>query len=334
MQQLMLHKRVYQVNKIDETEYSQKVYERLEKIKIFDKLKKEGCSLETVVEALKTPQSTLYRWKKNYKIFGLIGLEDESKRPNNSRKHSWKLSNMQKILELRRKNPLYGKAKIAVLLKREYGIILPESTVGRIINYYIKREQIKPAFFYYKKKRIRPRTFDNHAKRWKYGMKATKPGELFQIDHMTVSMAPGRQVKHFQGICPITKMVVEQAYCQATSDVARQFLEHVRSSLPFGITSIQVDGGSEFKKDFEQACMDFGISLWVLPPKSPEKNGNVERANGSAKYEFYAFYCGDFTIHSLRNELKKYVKKYNTYRPHQALHYLTPAEYYSQLSGA
>ena len=36
MQQFLLHKRVYQVNKIDETEYSKKVYERLEKIKLFE----------------------------------------------------------------------------------------------------------------------------------------------------------------------------------------------------------------------------------------------------------------------------------------------------------
>lgn len=334
MQQLMLHRKVYQINKIDETEYSQKVYERLEKIKLLEKLKSEGCSVETALAALKIPQSTLYRWKKNYKIFGLSGLEEESTRPQNLRKAGWKLRDMQKILELRRKNPLYGKAKIAVLLKRDHGIKLSESTVGRIITYYIKRNQVKPAFFYYKKKRIRPRKFDGHAKRWKYGMKAERPGELFQVDHMTVSITPGKQVKHFQGICPVTKMVVEQVYCQATSDIARQFLEYIRSNLPFDLKSIQVDGGSEFKKDFEQACMDSGIPLWVLPPKSPEKNGNVERANGSAKYEFYAFYCGTFTMDSIRNELKKYVKKYNTYRPHQALQYLTPAQYYSQLSEA
>ena len=334
MQQFMLHKKVYQVNRIDETEYSKKVYERLEKIKLFDSLKKEGCSAKTAFEALKIAQSTLYRWKKNYKIFGLIGLEGGSKRPQNLRKPKWKFTDMQKILVLRRKNPLYGKAKITVLLKRDHRISLPESTVGRIIAYYVKRDQIKPACFYYKKKRIRPRKFNKHAQRWKYGMKANNPGERFQIDHMTVSVAPGHQIKHFQGICPVTKMVVEQAYSKATSDIARQFLEFVRANLPFKIQSIQVDGGSEFMKDFEQACHDFDIPLWVLPPKSPEYNGNVERANGSAKYEFYAFYCDDFNLTSIRNGLQRYVKKYNTYRPHQALQYLTPQQYYSQLSGA
>ena len=30
------------------------------------------------------------------------------------------------------------------------------------------------------------------------------------------------------------------------------------------------DGGSEFGAEFEQACQDLGIPLFVLPPKNPE----------------------------------------------------------------
>ncbi len=39
--------------------------------------------------------------------------------------------------------------------------------------------------------------------------------------------------------------------------------------MPFAIKSIQVDGGSEFIKDFEQLCVDLSvdlsIELYVLP---------------------------------------------------------------------
>ncbi len=87
-------------------------------------------------------------------------------------------------------------------------------------------------------------------------------------------------------------------------------------------------------KDFEEACKKFGIALYVLPPKSPEYNGNIERANAAAKYEFYSFYTGDCTLFSLRKSLQRYVKKYNTYRPHQALQYLTPQQYFYRLSEA
>ncbi len=335
MQQLTLHHRLYQIGKIDETEYSSKVNIRLEKINLFNKLRSEGCSIETTCDVLKIKQSTLYRWRKNYKTFGLSGLEEESKRPHKTRKAEWKQHIVQKILDLRRSNPLYGKYKIAFLLKRDYQIIVSVSTVGRIIGYLVNRDQIKPASFYQQKKVVRPRIFNNHAKRWKRDMKAKVPGELFQIDHMSVIVIAGhKSVKHFQGVCPVTKMVVEQVYSRATSTIAHEFLKFAQLNLPFKIKSIQVDGGSEFMRDFEKACKELDISLYVLPPRSPEYNGIVERANGAARYEFYAFYIGDFNLFSIRKDLQKYVKKYNFYRPHQALHYLTPHQYYSNISGA
>lgn len=334
MQQLILHKKLYSISRIDETNYSEKVYSRLTKINSFKKLRGEGCSIGTSCEVLKVPQATLYRWRKNYKKFGLSGLEDESKRPIHVRKNRWDPRIVQTVLTLRRSNPLYGKYKIAILLKRDYGASLSVSTTGRIIAYLIKRNEVQPASFYQRKRCIRPRIFNNYAQRWKVGMKAKNPGELFQIDHMSISLVAGHCVKHFQGICPVTKLVVEEAYSQATSNIAKQFLMYAQASLPFKLKSVQVDGGSEFMRDFEQACKELNIALYVLPPRSPEYNGNVERANASAKFEFYAFYTGPLKLFNLRKALQQYVKKYNSYRPHQALQYLTPLQYYSRISGA
>ncbi|PKN03744.1 hypothetical protein CVU75_00720 [Candidatus Dependentiae bacterium HGW-Dependentiae-1] len=74
-------------------------------------------------------------------------------------------------------------------------------------------------------------------------MKAKEPGEFFQIDHMSINISSGFQVKHFQGICPVTKIVFEQAFSSATNFVARQFLKYPLSNLPFPIKSVQVKGG-------------------------------------------------------------------------------------------
>jgi putative transposase len=60
--------------------------------------------------------------------------------------------------------------------------------------------------------------------------------------------------------------------------------------MPFQVTALQVDGGSEFMADFETACQNRQLPLFVLPPKSPKLNGAVERANGSWRYEFHAVY--------------------------------------------
>ena len=150
---------------------------------------------------------------------------------------------------------------------------------------------------------------------------------------MTISTGYGSQVKHFRGICPVTKIVVEEVYSRATSNIAKEFLELVQARLPFKIKSIQVDGGSEFRGKFERECKIMDIPLYVLPPRSPECNGNVERANGAAKFEFYSSYMGSYKLFHLRKELQRYVKKYNSYRPHQALQYMTPLQYFHRISG-
>ncbi len=296
MQQLILHKKLYTIRRIDTNEYSQTVWNRLEKIRLFKKARCEGCSLKTASSALDVPLSTIYRWNKKYKCEGLVGLENGDRGPHRVREKTWDRYTINQVLYLRKQNPLYGKYKIAYLLKRDRHMSVSVSTVGRIISYLIKRGSIRPASFYYAKKRVRPRVFRGHAQRWKRGMKAQVPGELLQIDHMKISVTSGFQVKHFQAICPVTKIAVKQAYSRATSNIAKQFLELAIKNLPFEIKSIQVDGGSEFMKDFEQACKDLHIPLFVLPPKSPEYNGNVERANGTSKFEFYACYDGQISL--------------------------------------
>lgn len=333
MQTLHLLKRRNKIYGIDESEYSKKAYEREKKIRLFDKLIAEGSQKSTALAALGTSRASIYRWKKRYRSQGLFGLEDVSRAPENVRTACWSKKLETHVLALRRTNILYGKYKIHAILKRDHSINASVSTIGRIITDLIAKNKIKPASFYFANKIIRPRKFNKHAQRWKVGMKAKLPGELVQFDHMTVRLCAQYRVKHFQMIDPITKMVVKQAYVRATSSIASQFLAYAQEQLPFPIKSVQVDGGSEFMKDFEQACEAAAIPLYVLPPKSPEYNGIVERANGSSKYEFYASYLGPLNLVAIRSKLRQYAHKYNTFRPHQALQYKTPMEYYQNRGG-
>ena len=48
--------------------------------------------------------------------------------------------------------------------------------------------------------------------------------------------------------------------------------------LPFPVRALQVDGGSEFATQFEQACQQRGLHLFVRSPRSLKLNGAVERA--------------------------------------------------------
>ncbi len=57
----------------------------------------------------------------------------------------------------------------------------------------------------------------------------------------------------------------------------QEFPRQAPQRLPVRRQGIQVDGGSEFMAEFEQACKDKGLMLFVLPPKRPQLNGGVER---------------------------------------------------------
>ena len=329
---MQLHRRFYHFNGIDQTNYSKKAFEREKKLKMYKKLILGGCLRTLALEAIQTSKATFYRWKKRYKNSSLEGLENESRRPKNLRKPKWTIDDESLVLKIRKKHLLWGKGKISVIIKREYSGSISSSTVGRIISKLVKLGRIKPVKFYFGRiKNKKRRVFDNHAQPWKYGMKSTKLGELIQIDHMSVELEPGKIVKHFKAICPITKLIVVQVYGTASSAIATDFLNIALKKFPFKISSIQVDGGSEFMKDFEQECKNKNIDLYVLPPRSPEYNGTVERANGTVKYEFYHFYRGSLILEKINKQLQHFIRHYNTYRPHQALQYQTPLRYYQEL---
>ena len=330
-----LHPKLYHVKKMDDSTPSKEALDREQKLLNFEKLKSEGCSEETILEILETSRATIYRWKRVYKLLGVQGLEPESRRPRNTRKPVWTTNDFLRVAALRTQHPCWGKYKIAVLLKRDYGRHkLSISTVGRIIQYGIKKNSIKSVSFYFNKSRPKPRIFDGHAQRWQPGMRATKPGQYIQIDHMVPKGIGGKFYRHFAATCPVTKMSFEEAYCQATSTVSADFLEKMLQKFPFPVESIQVDGGSEFMGDFEATCAAKKIPLFVLPPRSPELNGCVERSHLTVKMEFYAFYTGKNDLGSIRLALRKYNEFYNTQRPHQALRYSTPWEYYKKYQGA
>ena len=276
-------------------------------------------------------RATYYRFKKSLKLLGLKGLEEQSRRPKKVRQSKIPLTTKQIVLNIRRQNPTYGKDKIAIILKRDFAIKLSVSSVGRLIKKFKVEGLIIPSRSRFKQRR--KRVFKGHAKPWQYGTKIKQPGQLIQIDHMTVTKNQ-LHFKHFQAWDPYTKMLVAEIYSNATALTAKKFLLKAIKELPFKIESIQVDGGSEFMADFEDTCAEHKIPLFVLPPKRPQYNGGVERSNRISREEFYdnPELLAD-SIQAMRLELKKSTWKYISYRPHHSLGGLTPLEYTNQYLG-
>ena len=305
--------------------------ERLKKIEQYRQMRAQGLSEDLALDFIGWSRAKYYRLQRCLKQQGLKGLVDQSRRPHQVRQRQWSRQQEQQVLALRRQHPAWGKKTLCHILTRDHGLNLSESTVGRILSKAIRLNRIKPCAFYSGRVKVkRSRDFSQHAQRWRYREHRHKdqPGQLVQIDHMSVYLTEGKSFKEFRAICPVTRRMAARVYSRATARNAKSFLNAVLKTI--SVHSIQVDGGSEFRGEFEQACADRDIPLMVLPPKRPQYNGCVERANRTVRQEFYPFYAGEPTVAGLNEGLAEYLKCYNEYRPHQALDSMTPNEYFQQ----
>ncbi|WP_446831958.1 helix-turn-helix domain-containing protein [Candidatus Foliamicus sp.] len=302
-------------------------FERLRKIETYRELRAEGCGEAAALRAVGWSRSTYYRWQARYRSQGVKGLAAKSRRPRRTHPARWTRAQEWAVWRMRKHYPFMGKRRLKVMLDRE-GILLSESTIGRILVKGVCLRRITPcAFCRGRVTAKRRRNFANgHAQRWRPGVKAAQPGEWVQIDHMSVSR-DGDTLKEFKAVCPVSKQLVVRVYSRATANNARRFLQAVRTELPCPLQSLQVDGGAEFRAEFEDACQTLQIPLAVLPPKSPQLNGVVERANDSSKTEFWNLYSGQLTVKDAAPALAQYQHFYNHVRPHYALDLLTPMQY-------
>jgi transposase InsO family protein len=143
---------------------------------------------------------------------------------------------------------------------------------------------------------------------------------------------PGVVFKQFTARNVISRWDVVQAHTRATAQSATQFLDTLQHRMPFPIRAVQVHGGSEFAAEFEYACQQRGLHLFVLPPRSLKLNGAVERSNRTHTQEFYQVTACSLEMKKLNCELRQWERTYNIVRPHQALGYLTPLQFRQQNS--
>src|SRR3977135_2933385 len=89
-----------------------------------------GLSAGQAARAVGVPRPTRSRWEKR--------PEPLSRRPHHPRARRWTAELARAVEDLRNDNPMWGKRKIAVLLRRE-GVKLTTSPIGRILAHLVKR---------------------------------------------------------------------------------------------------------------------------------------------------------------------------------------------------
>ena len=273
---------------------------------------------------------TVYRWLGRFERLHLATLEDRSSAPRRRRRPSWTVAQIEAVRTVRERYPRWGKAKLVVLLRRD-GLVLSTSMVGRILAYLARRGVLRePAGRRIGVRRRRwPRPY---AVRRPGDWPIERPGDLVELDTLDVR-PPGvtYPFKQFTARDRVSRWDTLELRRNALARTAAGVLDALEARMPFPVRAVSVDNGSEFMAEFEAACQARGIRLFVLPPRRPTLHGSVERANRTHTEEFYEVTDAASELDALQAGLAAWEVCYNTVRPHQALGYLTPAEFLASL---
>ena len=96
---------------------------------------RDGLSAGRAAAAVGVSRATLYRWARR--------SMPRSRRPHHVRKKNWPSALVAAVERLRLDFPMWGKAKLVVLLARE-GFLASEATVGRILKHLVERGVVTP----------------------------------------------------------------------------------------------------------------------------------------------------------------------------------------------
>ena len=211
-----------------------------------------------------------------------------------------------------------------ILLRRE-GVAVSSSMIGRILARLRRSGELREPVG--RRISARSRSWRRpYAIRKPRDWRVEQPGDLVELDTLDVRF-PGAILKQFTARDLVSRWDVVELGWHATARAAARVLDRLAERMPFPVRAISIDNGSEFMAEFEAACAERGIALFVLPPRSPKLHGSVERANRTHTEEFYEVTDAPAELEPLRQALAEWETVYNTVRPHQALGYLTPAEY-------
>jgi len=267
-------------------------------------------------------RSLFYKWKKRYDQRGPKGLEEHSRRPQRLRTPTTPHAQVNLIRTLRRQHPEFSKYKLQIILQRDYDLVLSASTIGRIITRY-------QLFF---ARPIQPKgvRYRNVRKRLPAELTGALPGQLIEVD---VKHVPLLGMKRYAFVA-IDRATRRTSIHVATTISSRQgAVAWQKTMTQLGLTSptVLTDNGSENLGAFAQLLKEMNIDHYFARPRTPKDKPYVERVIGTLERECIQWGGLATELAEQQEVIDAWLTKYHTYRPHQALGYLTPDAYAAKL---
>lgn len=252
----------------------------------------------------------------------------------------------QKILEVRDATPGWGEEKIATIALRDHGIKLGHTTVGRYLKKHgrinlkisdknhaawmrkLARERcskVQPAL---KVKHRPPKTIKDLA-----------PGALIEKDmkfivkqgkftNTTKHKAKDNFYYQHTMIDSFTRMRTLALVKDSESATAARAHRRALKRFPFPVACENTDNGSENNGAFSKELQRQEVFQFYSSVGTPTDNPRVERSHLTDDKEFYLRGNMFLPFKEQGASLLNWERRYNHERPHQALGYLTPLEFY------
>lgn len=301
---------------------TQKARDRLNKL---DWHRIHGQNISLTCRHFGIQRRILRDWFKRYKLLGAIGLNDGSKRPKRVRRPTTSRELELAIIMVRKQYPSWSKYKINARLKRKTDFKTSDSTIGRVLK---RRGLINR-----RKSKKRRKAALSPKKRYPRDLLVKEAGDFIQIDTKVITGIGGQRLYQWTAIDVLTKTRILSASTKLSSRQGKVFLKICEQEFQFQIKAIQTDNGKEFQDEFKKYLETKNIPHYFIEPHSPKQNSYVERSHRTDDDDFYSKGHLFLSLKNFLPRLKKWQEEYNTVRPHQALNYLTPLEYFQKCSG-
>jgi transposase InsO family protein len=280
----------------------------------------EGIPISLLSKEVGASKDVIRRWAKAYQEQGEAGLRNPIGLKRNRRKLPGPVRD--KIVEIKKRAPLFGVKRISQLLKRVFFLSASPETVRRTLR---AESLIVPSRKKPQHNITRPRFFER-----------STPNQLWQSDIFTFRLG-GRYAYLIGFIDDYSRyMVGLELYRSQTAD---QVLEVYRRAIgEYGVAKeVLTDRGRQYTNwrgstRFERELRKDRARHIKSQPHHPMTLGKIERF-WKTIYEEFLVRAQFGSFEEARERIRQWVQYYNHKRPHQGIGGLCPADRYFEIAG-
>jgi transposase InsO family protein len=267
---------------------------------------------------LRVGEQTLWDWLKRYRESGEAGLRDKVVVSRNRQKLP--LAVRRKIVEIKKREPLFGVKRISQLLRRVFFLRASPETVRRALR---EESLIVPSRKKTSRNPSRPRFFER-----------SRPNQMWQGDIFTFRLG-GRYAYLIGYMDDYSRYVVGLELYR--SQTAEQVMEVYRRGVSeYGVPKeMLTDRGRQYTNwrgstRFERELQKDRVRHIKSQAHHPMTLGKLERF-WKTIYEEYLVRAQFGSFEEARERIRQWVQYYNHKRPHQGIGGLCPADRYFEI---